>query len=97
MRTVTPDYPKLTESHASAQRAFFVCLYAGFPKAMEALKNDRKPDRGLMLAFLASAVPVTEREACGVWRWTSALRLGCVRVQLPCALRVCEWTAKFFL
>ncbi|CAK0850440.1 unnamed protein product [Prorocentrum cordatum] len=63
-------------------------------KAMQALKDPRKPDRGPMLTYLKTATEASKKDTQGVLRWLCGLRLADTDVQLPCADAVLAWMSR---
>ena len=66
-----------------------------FFEAMEALKTDRKPDRGPMLAYLQTSKEASRKDASGVLRFLAQLRLADHLVQLPTADKILAWIVRF--
>ena len=68
-----------------------------FLKAMEALKSDRRPDRGPMIGYLQVARRASRKDCSGVLRFLSQLRLTDSEIQLPIADKVLAWIVRCFL
>ena len=61
---------------------------------MRAMKESHKPYRGMMIDYLKTSTEVSRKDAQGVWRWMSSLRLTCTEVQLKCADKIVSWTSR---
>ena len=57
----------------------------------------QKPARGGLMSWMASSTMASLRTALGIWRWQCGLRLADTTTQLPCAISIIEWTARFKL
>eukprot|EP00974_Lingulodinium_polyedra_P046400 4444866-Lingulodinium_polyedra.AAC.1 len=62
-------------------------------EAMIAAKQ-QKPDRSRLITYLATSSTCNGKELAGILLWLTSLRLGCVRIQLPCALKGLDFLVR---
>ena len=66
-------------------------------EAVASLKCPTHPDRGPLVSYLRTADAATRKDAQGVWRLLSSLRLTDAQVQLPVADKVIAWDSRLFV
>ena len=67
-----------------------ICVH----KAMVACKNV-KPNRALMIEELAMIdESIGLAECCGSYRWMITLKLGCIKIQLPIAVKCLDMIVR---
>ena len=66
-------------------------------EAVASLKDHTHPDRGPLLSYLRTAAAASRKDAQGVWRLLSSLRLTDAQVQLPVADKVIAWDSRLFV
>ena len=96
---------KLLEANTQRQRNsnLFLVLMASVVvhnfsfEAVASLKDHTHPDRGPLLSYLRTASSASRKDAQGVWRLLSSLRLTDAQVQLPVADKVIAWDSRLFV
>ena len=63
-------------------------------EALSAIKDTRKPDRGLFLSWLKTSKEITRKDCSCVLRIFAECRLSDGEVQLPMANKIIEWICR---